>query len=89
MSIDTLAELRATCHYSEDGGTDAEGYDLGSVDSLVGYKDALEDAYASIAVKAAAWDALDTALRANARGELSSGDVCAIGFDQQERLSAR
>lgn len=40
---DPLDELRQQCHYSPEGGVDDEGYDLGSVDSLIAYKDALED----------------------------------------------
>lgn len=38
-----IEELQAACHYSEEGGNDAEGNDLGSVDALIDYKNALED----------------------------------------------
>lgn len=38
-----LTDLAAECHYSDEGGIDADGHDLGSVDSLIEYKNALED----------------------------------------------
>lgn len=37
--------------------------------------------------RAQAWDAMDEALSNNAYGALSAGDVCAVGFERQERLS--
>src|SRR3954469_13564721 len=40
-----LDELRRECNYSDEGGFDEEGNDLGSVDALIEYKNALEDAY--------------------------------------------
>ncbi len=38
-----LDAIKAECCYSEDGGLDDEGNNLGSVDALIAYKDALED----------------------------------------------
>lgn len=44
---DLIERLQREAHYSEDGGFDAEGNDLGSVDALIDYKNALEDALAA------------------------------------------
>lgn len=45
--------LKAECHYSEDGGFDGAGNDLGSVDALIEYKNAVEDRLRSLAIDAA------------------------------------
>jgi hypothetical protein len=42
-----IRELRESCAYSDEGGFDAEGNDLGSVDALIEYKNALEERYAA------------------------------------------
>lgn len=46
-------ELKAECSYHEDGGHDAEGNDLGSVDALIDYKNALEDRVRTLSIDAA------------------------------------
>ena len=38
---DFIAELQQECQYSEDGGSDDDGNDLGSVDSLIAYNQGL------------------------------------------------
>lgn len=43
-----IEDMKRECHYSDEGGFDDEGNDLGSVDALIDYKNALEDAYASL-----------------------------------------
>ncbi len=43
-----IDRLAAECYYSDEGGIDDEGNDLGSVDSLIEYKNALEDTLGSI-----------------------------------------
>lgn len=43
-----IEDLKRECAYSESGGFDNDGNDTGSVDALIAYKDALEDAYGSL-----------------------------------------
>jgi hypothetical protein len=89
----TIEEMKAACCYSEDGGVDAEGNDLSSVDALIDYKNALEEAYGELLARhyplldmAKAWGEVAKALALNAHCRLSAAAVCQVGFEQQERL---
>lgn len=65
---------------------EATGYGYDHPDGNRAYIEALEDLVGQLAPKAAAWDAVDVALRNNAKGGLSAADVCGVGFDEQLRL---
>jgi hypothetical protein len=54
------------------GDAEAEGVSVDDVDELTRIS--------------AAWTAVSNALDANARGQVSAADVCAVGFAMQERL---
>ena len=49
-----LENLRDECSYSDEGGFTEDGRDLGSVDALIDYKNALEDAFSGLLDKLAA-----------------------------------
>lgn len=82
-----LEDLRVECGYSED--------DECPVDTLIEYKNALEDRYALAAAKALAFDAIHAAAQANSddpvdkRGRevtLSAGDVVSVVWQEVSKL---